>query len=171
MTQPLFGLPTTRQPEAPRPAPPAGRTPLTEATKAILAAAGAMDAATGAFRSAARTRCPICARQVWRGLDSDRGARSQDADPYPLTALGEAMARLGGWRTITLRQAGNRYNLDLRDGSIILAEPAGSIKGCDVLLIHDCHGDITKLQFAPSQITPVASPAARAAAMPIEPPF
>ena len=102
-----------------------------------MVAAGAMDPATGATRRARAVTCSGCRRPVMRGLDRDFGGLSADADPAPLSALGEALALLAHRPTYELRWLGGRYEIDRRDRYRIAGQPAGT-NGIDILVGHDC---------------------------------
>lgn len=102
-----------------------------------LVRAGLMDEETGATRKAKAARCGKCNRVIMRGLDSDFGSRLVEADPEPLTALGETLALLSGRGTVSLRWLGDRYEMHRRDHFHIRGSPAGT-NGIDVLVIHDC---------------------------------
>lgn len=142
------------------------RPPLTARARAHLVAAGHMDDATGATRKARLARCEECGYRVWRGLNADRGAQVVDADPTPLAPLGEAMARIGGWKTITLRWMLDHWIIDIRDQWIIAGEPPGTRANCDVLTVHRCGIDTSALPKGPSRM-----PDMRPIALPVDPPF
>jgi hypothetical protein len=101
--------------------------------------AGWIDASTGAGRQARSTRCRDCGGHVMRGLTEHPMALSVDADPHPLTALGEAVCILGRRPTYELRYlVGGRYDLDHRDQWRIAERPAGRTRNVDVLARHIC---------------------------------
>lgn len=115
-----------------------------------LDAAGLMDASTGATRSARVVICPRCQARIWRGMCAEFGGWSVDADPEPLSALGEALALLAGIPTYELRWLGNRYELDGRDAWRITGSPAGVSARLDVLAGHECDGPV--LPHAPTML-------------------
>jgi len=80
--------------------------------------------------------CPRCRRRVWAGPDADTGL-PRVLDPRPLSALGEALARLAGRGTFTRRRIGGRVEIAYRDKFRIRGSPAGSPR-IDVLVEHDC---------------------------------
>jgi hypothetical protein len=119
-------------------APTSGRLPEWLARR--LDAAGLMDISTGATRSARVAICVACQARVLRGLCADWGGWSVDADPEPLSALGEALALMAGRPTYELRWLGDRYELDGRDQFRISGAVAGTRAGLDVLVGHQCDG-------------------------------
>lgn len=132
-----------------------------------LEAAGVIDSATGATRSARTAKCPVCQARVMRGLDADFGSMSADCDPEPLAPLGEALALMAGRRTYVLRWRGNRYELDQRDQFSIRGAPAGSKAGQDVLAGHVCGGP----ELPTTRTRLVDQLWSTHAALPEEPPF
>lgn len=102
-----------------------------------LVRAGLMDDDTGATRSARAVRCPKCRRAIFQGIGADWGGYVVQADPEPLSPLGEALALLSGRATVELRWLGDRYELDCRDHFRITGTPAGT-NGIDILVRHDC---------------------------------
>jgi hypothetical protein len=140
------------RPEAKRTKRVPAKPPMTERLRAILVAGGYLDDLTGATRKARWTRCPDCRVQVWRGLNADSMAWAVEAEGGPLTAMGEAMARLGGWSTVTLRAAPAWFVLDVRGPFHIRGEPAGSRNNCDVLLVHRCGINSAAIERGPSRI-------------------
>lgn len=102
-----------------------------------LISMGVMDAETGATRRARAGRCGKCQRHVMRGIDADVSGWVVEADPEPLSRLGEALALMAGRTTVELRWLGDRYEMDSRNQSRIRGSPAGT-NGVDVLVRHDC---------------------------------
>lgn len=86
----------------------------------------------------ARPRTCRCGNQILAGLDDDTAALEAHADPWPLTALGEALAHIEGRHAWALHHHGGRYVLDWRDASRITHQPAGSRTRMDVLREHRC---------------------------------
>lgn len=84
-------------------------------------------------------RCP-CGTPTLTGLDDDQVAGVVTVDAVPLSALGEALAILGGRRTYTLD--GQPARLTRRDAQRIKLKPAGKpIKpwhSYDILPAHQC---------------------------------
>lgn len=96
---------------------------------------------TGATRKARLRPCPGCPHDVLVGLDDVMCALEVQADPVPLSELGEALAVLQGRRTFHLRREGSGWVIDRRDAADISAEPASTGRRTDVLLEHACsHG-------------------------------
>lgn len=106
-----------------------------------LVGSGLMDGDTGAMRKAQAVACDRCGRAVWRGLDADWCGRSRDADPLPVSALGEVQAIMAGRKTLELSGA-TRLELNYRDAWRIKGRPAGR-DGYDVVVEHKC-GDLTQ---------------------------
>jgi hypothetical protein len=101
--------------------------------------AGWIDAAMGATRQARATRCNGCHQAVIRGLTNFPGALAVDADPRPLTALGEALCLIQRRRTYELRHFPPAdYDLDARDQWRRKERPAGATRNVDVLALHLC---------------------------------
>lgn len=94
-------------------------------------------------------RCPDCRRRIYAGLDAELIAGVAHADLDPVSALGEAAARLLGLRTYALRWNLEYLTLDLRDQWSILGQPAGG-SWYDVVHEHDC--GIVALPSAPSRL-------------------
>ena len=69
-----------------------------------------------------------------------------NADPTPLSPLGEALALIGGRRTYALRQSSGRLELQLRDQWQIEGSPAGT--RYDIVPAHTC--EAVDLPSAPS---------------------
>lgn len=88
----------------------------------------------GVGRAARGRRCRTCREYVLVGLDSDRCAAPVAVDPDPLSAFGEAVARLGGRTTYSLRWLSGRLELDWRSHYDIRSEP----RRLDVLQGHEC---------------------------------
>lgn len=127
---------------------------------------GLMDGDTHATRKARAGTCSRCGRAVFRGLDADFGSCLAEADPEPLSALGEALALLAHRRTYELWASGlGPMTLDFRDHWRIAGRPAGRSR-VDVLVEHTC-GQSGKLPTTGS----VYPPPVRAADLPDEPPF
>lgn len=87
-------------------------------------------------RAAKLRRCKTCGRYILTGLDNDMCASVANADPTPVSPLGEALALIGGRRTYTLRQTTDRLELQIRDRWQIAGSPAGTRH--DVLPEHTC---------------------------------
>jgi hypothetical protein len=101
-----------------------------------LIASGALSP-EGIGRRAQPRRCPSCRQPVLVGLDADTGSVRADADPAPVTALGELLAQLEGRRTFALVRNAGRLVLDYRDAGRIRYRPAGTDR-LDVLVEHRC---------------------------------
>lgn len=129
-----------------------------------LIATGAMDH-QGVSRRARIRHCRDCGLAVLAGFDADLCARTVAVDPHPLTALGEAMAHIGGRYTVALHR-GARDELDARTEGRISHAPAGSGR-FDVLAEHRC-GDRSLEPFA---TTSAYQAAALPASLPQEAPF
>lgn len=86
----------------------------------------------------ARIRTCDCRQPVLVGLDDDVCALDAITDPVPLTPLGEALARIEGRWTWSLRRSGHGFVLDRRDPLEILGRPAGTQTRTDVLRQHRC---------------------------------
>jgi hypothetical protein len=56
-------------------------------------------------------KCRNCKAPVLVGMSDDQLAHLATVDPDPLTAVGEALARLDGRRTYALRRHGDKYRL------------------------------------------------------------
>ena len=95
-------------------------------------------AETGVSRGAKLRRCRRCGVFVLTGLDADMCALEVQADPTPLSPLGEAFAVVEGRRTFALHRAGGRWEIDWRDAGDIASHPAGSARREDVLRQHRC---------------------------------
>ena len=87
-------------------------------------------------RAAKATVCRQCKRPIITGLDNDMCASVANADPTPVSPLGEALALIGGRRTYTLHQTTDRLELQIRDRWQIAGSPAGTRH--DVLPEHTC---------------------------------
>lgn len=111
-----------------------------------LVGQGLMDGETGATRRARAVACERCGRAVFRGLDAEWGSRSRDADPVPLSGLGEVQAIMAGRKTLELSGT-VRLELNFRDRWRIGSRPAGGDK-YDVLVEHRCE-DKTQFDAAP----------------------
>lgn len=92
----------------------------------------------GIKRKARARHCKRCGAVVMAGLDHDRMALDVYCDPYPINALGEAVALLSDRRSYYLRWLGGEYNLDPRYSWDIEAHAAGSQPNIDVLVNHIC---------------------------------
>lgn len=90
------------------------------------------------FRFVKPNRCPSCKTWTLTGLDSDLGGFPTRVDLQPLSALGEALARLAGTRTHQLVWRGRGAALQRRTHWAITCWPAGSRVGVDVLAEHHC---------------------------------
>lgn len=87
-------------------------------------------------RAARAHRCKACGQLILTGLDNDMCASIANADPTPVSPLGEALALIGGRRTYTLHQTTDRLELQIRDRWQIAGSPAGT--RYDVLPEHTC---------------------------------
>lgn len=95
----------------------------------------------GLSRNARGRRCRDCGDWVLAGWDADRCAGTAYVDPTPLSALGEAMALVGGLDTYLLRRhEGRTFRLDRRHRWAIASKPAGhpGLRG-DVVAEHQCN--------------------------------
>lgn len=92
----------------------------------------------GIGRRARPTRCRTCKAPTLVGLDDETCALRADADPRPITALGEALAHLEDRRTYALVPNAGRLVLDYRDAGRITHRPAGHGR-YDVLVEHSCN--------------------------------
>lgn len=86
--------------------------------------------------------CWSCKQPILTGLDDLACAFAVRVDPTPLTALGEALARLAGLATYEVRR-GHPVRIVRRGARQILARPAGSdalrVMGAfDVVAAHEC---------------------------------
>ena len=97
-------------------------------------------------RAARIHHCKHCGRYILTGLDNDMCAGVANADPTPLSPLGEALALIGGRRTYALRQSSGRLELQLRDQWQIEGSPAGT--RYDIVPAHTC--EAVDLPSAPS---------------------
>lgn len=105
--------------------------------------ADGFDADSRATRKVRAAYCEKCRANVMRGLPSDLVTWEVLADPGALSPFGEAIAKLAGRRTIALQWAYDHYQfVDNRDQFTIPAQPAGSIAGTDVLVIHECFSTV-----------------------------
>lgn len=93
---------------------------------------------TGISRRARIRRCRRCSSHILTGLDADVCAIEANADPVPLSPLGEALAVLEGRITWSLHSEGGRWVLDVRDPLHIAAHPAGTRGREDVVREHRC---------------------------------
>lgn len=93
---------------------------------------------TGSTRRLRLRSCRGCGEKVANGLDDVICAFEVDADPVPLSPLGEALAMLEGRRTVAVHREGDRYVLDQRDAEHVAKRPAGSGTREDVLRLHSC---------------------------------
>ncbi len=131
--------------------------------KRHLQATGAWNA-DGYSRRVTCRRCR-CDQLILAGLDGDMCALPVDADPAPLDAFGEMLARLGGRSTYALRTR-PYLRLTRREAYGIRYSPAGDPGSrFDVLAAHAC-GQQTNLPAVRSvHATKVAPP------IPVDPPF
>ena len=90
-----------------------------------------------AGRAAKAEFCGRCGRSVMVGLNARFGGFEIEADPQPLTAVGEAVALMAGRATVSLAWVGDHYEIDSRDHFRIRGSPAGTNR-LDVLVVHDC---------------------------------
>ena len=87
-------------------------------------------------------RCRSCGAPILRGLDEDITALVATVDPAPLSAVGEAIARLQGRHTYELRRLNRVPQLMLRNYLTIASRPPGSKTWAgpiDVVAEHGCH--------------------------------
>lgn len=133
-----------------------------------LIRAGLMDDSTGATRAAKAVSCPRCRSPVMRGLCADWGGYSIDADPGPLSPMGEVLALLSGRGTFELRWLGDHYEIDRRDHFRITGNPAGT-NGIDVLVRHDC--ELNAPIHLPTMATSLNDGPRSAKLLPDKPPF
>lgn len=136
-----------------------------------LVDSGAMTA-EGVTRRARGRTCRKCRAPILAGLDGDSCAQSVEVDPTPLTAIGEAMALLGGRGTWQLvRRGGGRdgHELIRRDRDLIRSWPAGLTEGraYDVLPRHKCRDNSLDQFMMPSRFETKAD----YAALSDDPPF
>lgn len=156
MTQPaLFATGDPRSPAHTQPLDP-GQEPMPAWLVAQLIRDGHIDAETRATRRARMSFCPRCRRPVIIGMDADTSrphamAMAVTVDPRPLTALGEIQAKIGGRLTWSYRWIGDRYQLDPRGRAEFQRAPAGSHRGMDVMVQHDCVLSELPLPYGPSQ--------------------
>lgn len=110
-------------------------------------------------RAAGAGRCKACEAFLIQGLDGDQCALDARADADPVSALGEAHARILGLRTYELWRTKGAWNLELRDMGAIRRRPAGS-GVVDVLAEHLCGLilDHAELRNPPRQITTDTEP-------------
>lgn len=113
---------------------------------------------TGATRKAKIRRCQKCRAHVLVGLDADMCALEVEADPTPLSALGEALALVEGRRTLALYRDRGRFVLDPRRTEDITGDPAGSNSREDALREHRCSTFLTDPLTAPSAFAVVWQP-------------
>lgn len=112
-------------------------------------------------RAARLHRCKHCGRHILTGLDNDMCASVANADPTPLSPLGEALALIGGRTTYALHQATDRLELQVRDRWQITGAPAGT--RYDVLPAHTCDAvDLPVVESVHRRYT---------AALPDQPPY
>jgi hypothetical protein len=104
----------------------------------------------GVGRRAQPGTCRRCGRRILTGLDDDVSSLRADADPGPVTALGEMLAHLEHRRTYALVNNGGRLVLDYRDAGRITHRPAGASR-LDILVEHRC-GSTTRFPAAPSNL-------------------
>ena len=71
--------------------------------------------ADGIRRNAHARTCTRCGCTILTGLDANTCALAADADPTPISPLGEAVALLAGSRTYDLVCTGQRTELNHRD--------------------------------------------------------
>lgn len=129
---------------------------------------GLMDPETTATRRARAVLCRHCRRAVMLGITAIPGGLTIQADPSPLSRLGEALALMTGRRTVELRWVGDRYEIDLRDHFRIRGSPAGT-NGVDVLVVHDC-AQAQGLPFVYAESV-LRDHELRSIPLPIDPPF
>lgn len=84
-----------------------------------------------------------CGAPILRGLDDDVCALTVVVDPTPLTATGEAIARIQGRQTFEIRVRNGLHHLASRNASAIQRKPPGTkawvIGLIDVVAEHACH--------------------------------
>lgn len=81
--------------------------------------------------------CRTCGAPIMAGLDHARVAMPARADPYPLSALGEATVLLGDRATYSLLWIAGHYELNYRTSWHIEGSPAGDPTR-EVLAQHEC---------------------------------
>lgn len=86
--------------------------------------------------------CRTCRQPILVGLDDLVCALQARVDPTPLSALGEALARIAGRLTYELR-SGKPVRIVRRGAHRIAAMPAGAprtraLAPCDVVAAHEC---------------------------------
>ena len=109
------------------------------------------------WRTSKLARCRHCKATIVRGFNDDWCAFQVDADPTPLTALGEVLALMAGHRTLTARRNHHRLLLTRRDRYAIATFPAqGHRPGnrWDVVPEHTCHTTWPDAAITSSVITP-----------------
>lgn len=109
------------------------------------------------WRTSKLARCRTCRDTVVRGHNDDWCAFQVDADPTPLTALGEVLALAQGRRTLTARRNGNRLLLTRRNRHSIADFPAGGSRPgreWDVLVEHRCGVGLPDAAVTGSVIAP-----------------
>lgn len=110
-------------------------------------------------RTARPWRCRTCRAPILSGLDANLAAFRAEADPTPLTALGEALTTLDSIRTLDLTVSGTTGRLTRRGRWRIPSMPAGGrAPGVgdryDVLPEHHC-GRVTPAAWsAPARALP-----------------
>jgi hypothetical protein len=141
------------------------KAPLSDWLKAHLEKTGVIDSDGIGRRARVRT-CRGCSNTVLIGLDGDTCALVVEADPVPLSPLGEALALIEGRRTVTLSREGGRYVLGIRYDLMIEAHAAGTQLNTDILRSHRCGTDVPT---GPLE-TPSMHPSARAVSLPANSP-
>lgn len=111
-------------------------------------------------------RCARCQAGVYDGLDADVCALRAVVDRQPLSALGEALAALGGLHTYERHSEGGRFVLDLRTADYIASRPAGITQRNDVHAAHKCG-----MQWPAGARAPTAFPDKTLQARAILPPY
>lgn len=108
--------------------------------KAQLVLAGRWNT-DGVSRTARGRLCKTCRSEVYVGLDADLCAGAVTVDPRPLTALGEAVARMSGVTTYRVSYSAGRMTIDYRDQWSIRGEhPEAPDRTYDVVADHTCDG-------------------------------
>jgi hypothetical protein len=119
-----------------------------------------------------RTRailCPGCRRPIMRGLMPLPTPWPVDADPTPLSSLGEALALLAGVKTYELSWSFDHYEIRHREWSMVTYGPADTLKESDVLGAHNCR--VPTSPAWPTKPSLVPDPNVVEAPLPDEPPF
>lgn len=125
-----------------------GRGPRPDPIAARMVAAGLLDPAVVASRTARPRYCAGCRELVWRGVDAEASGMVVACDPSPLDRLGEILAVLERRATFSLSYRG-RWELNDRMTADI---QAGNPRNADILVEHSCHPSGTQLSRAQSRV-------------------